>query len=377
MQDSIANLVLDCFNKTLPKTGKPHSNEWTVLSAIVKEFETNLELVSLGTGSKCIGKNSLSKNGDVLNDSHAEVIARRGFLSYLYSEIELDSQSEIFNRNNATFTLKNGVIFHFFTTHMPCGDAAIFPKTQQDFGKCLNSNKRRKLDIFRTGAKCLECDVEKDLHLEGDEYHLLGKVRTKPGRGDPTLSVSCSDKLAKWQQIGLQGALLSLLIPQPIKFQTFIIISNTQFSQESLERTFFKRLNNKTPDLIFQQTKSTIAFQYNKTDQKKPSPNSIIYYKLGNNSFHHEVAVGGKKLGLTKTQKNNPKNRLSISKMELFHRFVRIARKFDLFVGVEKSCYRNAKLLAIDYQSEWEKLKQDDFKVWTNKDDSLLDFYLD
>lgn len=198
MQDNIASLVLDCF-KTLPKTGKPNFNEWTVLSAIVIENDSKLEVVSLGTGSKCIGKLSLSKYGDILNDSHAEVIARRGFLRYLYAEIERDSQSDIFERRNAVFVLKSSVKIHFFTTHVPCGDAAIFPKTEQEFGECLNaaiekrkivsevtnSNKRFKStdgDIYRTGGKCLDSDLEKDPHLKGSGYHLLGKVRTKPGK---------------------------------------------------------------------------------------------------------------------------------------------------------------------------------------------------
>lgn len=197
MEDKIANLVLNCF-KTLPKTGKPNfNNEWTVLAAIVKEINTNLEVVSLGTGSKCIGRASLSKNGDILNDSHAEVIARRGFLKYLYAEIERGG--EIFESSGKSFVLKSSVKFHFFTTHVPCGDAAIFSKTEQDFGECLGENKglKRRVDcgidgskrlrdengdIFRTGSKCLEGDAEKDPHLEGDGYHLLGKVRTKPGK---------------------------------------------------------------------------------------------------------------------------------------------------------------------------------------------------
>ena len=44
-----------------------------------------------------------------------------------------------------------------------------------------------------------------DLKLPGTEYHTsLGAVRTKPGRGDPTRSLSCSDKMLKWRALGMQ-----------------------------------------------------------------------------------------------------------------------------------------------------------------------------
>jgi len=40
----------------------------------------NMKVVAMGTGSKCIGHSQICCEGGVINDSHAEVIARRSFL---------------------------------------------------------------------------------------------------------------------------------------------------------------------------------------------------------------------------------------------------------------------------------------------------------
>jgi tRNA-specific adenosine deaminase 1 len=78
--------VLSCY-EGLGQRGKPQGREWTVLAAIVLETtlgESNggspaaseLSVLSLATGNKCIGASQMSKDGDVLHDSHAEVARR-------------------------------------------------------------------------------------------------------------------------------------------------------------------------------------------------------------------------------------------------------------------------------------------------------------
>ena len=95
--------------------------------------------------------------------------------------------------------------------------------------------KKAKLDIHRTGAKS-NLDPLKD----GDNFHKIGEVRTKPGRGDPTQSLSCSDKIAKWCLVGFQGSLLSAFFVEPL-IPKAIIIGSQQADEESLARAFFTR----------------------------------------------------------------------------------------------------------------------------------------
>lgn len=52
---------------------------------------------------------------------------------------------------------------------------------------------------------------------------MTGVVRRKPGKGEPTLSTSCSDKIAKWSLLGMQGALLGSLLGGPLYFHGLVV----------------------------------------------------------------------------------------------------------------------------------------------------------
>ena len=87
----------------LPSKGKPiKGREWTPLAGVVlSNAKSELKVVALGTGSKCVGANSLDSQGRRrgqitvqlsrffavgwrVRDSHAEVLARRAFRRYNY-----------------------------------------------------------------------------------------------------------------------------------------------------------------------------------------------------------------------------------------------------------------------------------------------------
>ena len=111
--------------------------------------------------------------------------------------------------------IKKGHIDFLKNETMPVGDVHLENISREEGGK-----QDSHLDIYRTGAKCVE-GGKQDSHDSGENYHTVGLFRIKPGRGVRTLSMSCSDKLARWNVLGCQGALLTLMMSsEPVYFTT-------------------------------------------------------------------------------------------------------------------------------------------------------------
>ena len=305
--EDLAKLCFDRF-KQLPKTGKPNSSEWTILAGVVLHNKQtgNCQVVSLGCGTKCLGKSKFCSQGLILNDSHAEVLARRGLLRYFYYEINKALANSNRPHNDCIFEwmpekqkfhLKDELTLHFLSTQTPCGDACILDAGGENFTK-EPVNKRQKMD--RVGIKNTEDNVGSVVvsvytgakligsHHTDPMEQLVGAVRTKPGRGERTLSMSCSDKLAKWQIMGVQGALLDNFLSEPIYFRTLNFWGDN--SVEQLERAIWKRFK----DQNYENTKYKLCipeiricnkpdFLYAQVSTKQPSPNGLVWCNLPEN----------------------------------------------------------------------------------------------
>lgn len=72
-------------------------------------------------------------DGSTVNDSHAEVIARRSLIKFLHYHLTIllsgktDVRSIFVQKERqGKIQLRDGIKFHLYVSTAPCGDAAIF-----------------------------------------------------------------------------------------------------------------------------------------------------------------------------------------------------------------------------------------------------------
>lgn len=475
--NEIAQLCYEHYGSQLPKQGKPEpKREWTLLAAVVKiQLTTNQagnkaaqvakEVVSMGTGTKCIGQSKMRMTGDVLNDSHAEIIAKRSFQRYLLHQLYLAAvlkENSIFvpGTQGRLWILRPDLSFVFFSSHTPCGDASIIPMLEfedqpccpvsrtrvsnplvetsdqlnvpEDKRKCEdldnpvnkkmrlelrtpalelvngtshcqnlgnqepgpvppsinNSNATmapggaRVVDVYRTGAKCVPGEAG-DSGEPGPAYHQVGLLRVKPGRGDRTCSMSCSDKLARWNVLGCQGALLMHFLEEPI-YLSAMVIGRCPYSQEAVHRALIGRCQNvsalpqgfkvqemniQQSDLLFEQSRCAVqAKTVDSSSRLVPCGAAISWSAVPEQPL--DVTANGFPQGMTRKGIRNLQTRSRISKVELFRSFQNLLNSISKdrwpdSLRVQKlETYQEYKEAASAYQEAWSTLRKQAFGSW-------------
>lgn len=121
--DDIANAVLTLYTSL---SFRPPAGKFTILAAFVlSDPAGSLKIISLGTGSKCLPATRLERGGDMLHDSHAEVIARRGAVRWLLEEIGRAKTAAhgspwLAEGPHGRLHLANGVRVYFYVSTVPC-----------------------------------------------------------------------------------------------------------------------------------------------------------------------------------------------------------------------------------------------------------------
>ncbi|EGG12269.1 uncharacterized protein MELLADRAFT_89234 [Melampsora larici-populina 98AG31] len=267
ISDLVVKVIQETY-QTLPKNGKPIKRddgrtEFTILAGIVLIDKTAHDdnhkeenegkgyttlCPSLATGMRCLPQEKLSLQGDLLHDSHAEVLVKRGFRLWLYEELkrsyEIGIGSAWINRPSDSkdhFSLKKSVQVFFYVSTLPCGDASMLLTSQQ-----VSEQSRPIKGPEESISSEFSIEYQKSISKSLGTLHVsrgrlgfdqpIGKLRTKPGRIDSPLSTShsCSDKLALWNVIGLQGALGSSIL-QPIHISGYVFGTCDVSSQLDLQ----------------------------------------------------------------------------------------------------------------------------------------------
>lgn len=262
-----------------------------------------LSVVALGVGTKFMpaemdgaaGRGCLWR----VRDSHAEILARRSFLRYLYQQLQCcyteDGAGSIFWRaaGENRCRLRTGVSFHLYSSTVPCGNAslarwatqsgaptaaspeddeggAVFPRghVQRPERALFSARGEGQLAALikgplmpMAGASAGEPEPEPQRERQPVGHTVRASVSScdrrgtvPPGcsavpagadgmacvAGGPRYSLSCSDKIARWQCLGVQGNLLMRFLAVPLYLQSCTF--GRKFNRQRCERAMCCRL---------------------------------------------------------------------------------------------------------------------------------------
>ena len=263
-------------------------------------------------------------NGRLLHDCHAETLAIRSFNHFLTQECAKlaahTSQSSQFiarkDSKNAEeisqpFTFRDDRKIHMYISEAPCGDASM---------ELVMRNQADSTPWPTDRTSPPEVDSTSSLLGRG-YFSKLGVVRRKPARADstPSLSKSCSDKLAMTQVLSLLSSLSSLVICPANVYLSSVIIPSSEYVEAALRRSFSAQGRMKTVGNArwpgeyafheFRYIETTTEFRYSKRAPRGYIGLTTAIPRSSNmstawNPYIHEVLINGSLQGW---KQSNPK----------------------------------------------------------------------
>ncbi|XP_063173313.1 double-stranded RNA-specific adenosine deaminase [Candoia aspera] len=355
LHDQIAMLSHQRFNALTARIQHSLLGRKILAAIIMRRGQEGLGVVvSIGTGNRCVKGEELSLKGETVNDCHAEIISRRGFIRFLYSELmKFDPsapEDSIFQPvEDGKLKVKNDITFHLYISTAPCGDGALFDKSCSDQASTAGEDQHQPLFENPKQGK-LRTKVENGegtIPVESSDI-----VPTWDGiqHGERLRTMSCSDKILRWNVLGLQGALLSHFL-QPVYLRSVTL--GYLYSQGHLTRAICCRMSRDgntfettlpAPYFVNHPEVGRVSV-YDSARQTGKTKESSINWCLPDNTSV-EVLDG------TKGKVDGPKLDVSrVSKQNLFALFRSLCAKADRKDLQNFAIYAEAKEAALAYQS--------------------------
>ncbi|XP_052273794.1 double-stranded RNA-specific editase 1-like isoform X2 [Dreissena polymorpha] len=367
LADHVAKLVQDKFAQLTDNLTSQYARR-KVLAGMVMTRGDNLEasrVLCVTSGTKCINGEHLSDQGMCVNDFHAEILSRRCVLRFLYSQLELlasgdesAKQESIFEPGEDGYKLKDGVKLHLYISTAPCGDSRIFSphgKGEENEGGDKHPNRKARGQL-RTKIESGEGTIPVKATVS---------VQTWDGvmQGERLLTMSCSDKIARWNLLGIQGALMGLYVG-PIYIDSIIL--GSLYHSEHLQRALYNRLATiEGVEGPYRLNKPNLS-GINNPEQRQlvKAPNFAVNWSEGDAELEIINMTTGK-------QEAGEESRLC--KRELLKRFLRLQGRLQTRVEMTKktSVYGELKAMNKQYHDTKNKMAEHFVKnglgIWVKK----------